>query len=102
MVPMAPSSTRMRSAATRRSVCSVGEMGTIRLTGARSFDQTSSEQQSQRSSQQATSSDPPHANPLPRGERERSLCVARSEAQKMTDRVDEISAVHRVEVKIGD
>src|ERR1700722_3658284 len=77
MVPMAPSSTRMRSAASRRSVVSVGDV----------FD----------------------AEPtmdlralLLRINVSDALLSARPQAEQMADRVDEIGAVHGVEVKISD
>src|SRR5271165_2938495 len=39
---------------------------------------------------------------LTKGRRKRSLPLARPQAQQMTHRVDEIGAVHGVEVKVGD
>src|SRR5438477_10621628 len=80
MVPMAPSSTRMRSAARRRRVCSVGEMVTILYSDS---DMDSC------------------VLPLPFGEREFAVLLARSQPQQMTHRVNQIGAVHGVEVKVG-
>src|SRR5262249_5998333 len=48
------------------------------------------------------SSDPPHPNPLPGGKRERSGLVAWPQAEQMTHRVNQVGAVHGVEVEIGD
>src|SRR5207245_1891246 len=45
---------------------------------------------------------PPHPNPLPCGERERTVFVARAQAQKVTDRIHKVGAVHGVEVEVGD
>src|SRR4029077_14491904 len=78
MVPMAPTSTRMRSAASRRSVVSVGDFldadATMDLR-ALLF----------RSSAGADAG-----------------CRARPQPEQVTDRVDEIGAVHGVEVNVGD
>src|ERR1700719_40197 len=95
MVPMAPSSTRMRSAASRRSVVSVGERSTdIAALGLAFIVRT-----------------PPPPPPLPSGERERAAILLRldcpflfigTQAEQVADCVDEIGAVHGVEVKVGD
>src|SRR5262249_4007468 len=56
--------------------------------------------------QARASSDPPHPNPLPCGERERTVLAARlvawTQAEQMTHGVDQVGAVHGVEVEIGD
>src|SRR5262249_24394864 len=87
MVPMAPSSTRMRSAARRRSVSSVRDMG-IDIAAASGVIR------------------PPSPSPLPCGEREWTVLAARfvawPQAEQMTHRVNQVGAVHGVEVKIGD
>src|SRR5580700_10398130 len=78
MVPMAPSSTRMRSAASRRSVVSVGDFfdvdATMDLRALLFGDSAGAD--------------------TGRG--------ARPQAEQMADRVDEVGAVHGVEVKISD
>src|SRR5262249_11982303 len=48
------------------------------------------------------SSDPPHPSPLPDGKRERRGLVAWPQAEQVTHRVDQVGAVHGVEVKVGD
>src|SRR3977135_2796743 len=87
MVPMAPSSSRMRSAASLRSRDSMGEIlaDTLILMGhlSRLFDT--------RSPARAAC-----GRPLPDGERGR-----RAQAQQMADRVDQVGAVHGVEVEIA-
>src|SRR5262249_41192114 len=49
-----------------------------------------------------SSSDPPHPSPLPDGKRKRSGLVAWPQAEQVTHRVDQVGAVHGVEVEIGD
>src|SRR5208282_4420001 len=77
MVPMAPSSTRMRSAARRRSVASLVDSITDAAIGLRS---------------------------LGLGVRTRAGAVlfAGPQSQQVADRVDEVGAVHGVEVEVGD
>src|SRR5271154_5692695 len=48
-----------------------------------------------------SSAEPPHPDPLPCGERENIVLFARPHAEQMADRVNEIGAVHGVEVKVG-
>src|SRR5580692_507536 len=77
MVPMASSSTRMRSAASRRSVVSVGDFfdaGAAMDLRALLF----------RSNASAG-----------------AVCGARPQPEQVADRVDEIGAVHGVEMKVG-
>src|SRR5215470_6608382 len=91
MVPMAPSSTRMRSRATRRSVSLALVMVLFDICVLRC-------------------SDPPHPTPLPCGEREQAVLVAlfvlnllrRPEPQQVTHRIDQVGAVHGVEMEIRD
>src|SRR5580700_10688703 len=78
MVPMAPSSTRMRSAASRRSVVSVGVF----------FDADATMDLRTLLFRSSARADAGRA--------------ARPQAEQMADRVDEIGAVHGVEVKVGD
>src|ERR1700734_524567 len=78
MVPMAPSSTRMRSAARLRSVISVGDF----------FD--------------AGATMDLRALLFRNNASAGAVCSARPQAEQMADRVDEIGAVHGVEVKVGD
>src|ERR1700747_2676910 len=85
MVPMAPSSTKIRSAATQRSVSSVRDMGIDIATG-------------------SGVTRPP--SPPPWGEAARpgpaARFVAWPQAEQMTHRVDQVGAVHGVEVEVGD
>src|ERR1700733_1509903 len=78
MVPMAPSSTRMRSAASRRSVVSVGDF----------FDTDAT------MDLRALLFRMDMSVGAARG--------ARPQTEQVADRVDEIGAVHGVEVKVGD
>src|SRR3984957_10713260 len=78
MVPMAPSSTRMRSAASRRSVVSVGDF----------FDADATMDLCALLFRSGAGADTGRA--------------ARPQPEQMADRVDEIGAVHGVEVKVGD
>src|SRR5205823_13755543 len=84
MVPMAPSSTRMRSAASWRSICSRGETGTDIA------DMTA------------------NSGALALGLCRSGHCLLaaggrfRPQSQQMADRVDEVGAVHGVKVEIGD
>src|SRR5580692_2649474 len=78
MVPMAPSSTRMRSAASRRSVVSVGDL----------FD--------------ADATMDLRALLFGCNASAGAVDGARPQAEQVADRVNEIGAVHRVEMKIGD
>src|SRR5262249_35956490 len=48
------------------------------------------------------SSDPPHPSPLPDGKRERRGPGAWPQAEQVTHRVDQVGAVHGVEVEVGD
>src|SRR5580658_8162412 len=73
MVPMAPSSTRMRSAARPRSVCSLWDWIAMRLRSLR----------------------------LGWGARFGAPPVAGTQPQQMADRIGQVGAVHRVEVEIG-
>src|SRR6202140_3187949 len=78
MVPIAPSSTRMRSAASRRSVVSVADFFDADATmdlRALLFRGNASAGAGRR---------------------------ARSQTEQMADRVNEVGAVHSVEVKVGD
>src|SRR6202162_2900813 len=77
MVPMAPSSTRMRSAASRRSVVSVGDF----------FDADATMDLRALLFRSDAGAD--------------AGCTARPQAEQMADRVNEIGAVHGVEVKVG-
>src|SRR5579863_4020397 len=70
MVPIAPSSTRIRSAATRRSFCSASDIDLVSELAMRSGALLHSSQ-------------------------------AGPQSQEMTDGVDQVGAVHRVEVEIG-
>src|ERR1700675_2452732 len=74
MVPMAPSSTRMRSAASRRSVVSVADF----------FDADATMDLRALLFRGNASAD------------------ARPQPEQVADRIDEIGAVHGVEVKVGD
>src|ERR1700730_15049875 len=88
MVPMAPSSTRMRSLASVRSLCSVGDV--IR------FDADWDIRRSQAAhlaKARAASAAPPTS---------RGLHHFRPQAEQMADRVDEVGAVHGVEMEVGD
>src|SRR5580692_3125066 len=78
MVPMAPSSTRMRSAASRRSVVSVADF----------FD--------------ADATMELRALLFRNNAGAGAVCNARPQPEQMADCVDEIGAVHGVEVKVGD
>src|SRR5580704_14478667 len=78
MVPMAPSSTRMRSAASRRSVVSVGDF----------FDTDATMDL--------------RALLFCSGAGADAGGAARPQPEQMADRVDEVGAVHGVEVKAGD
>src|ERR1700680_2788354 len=78
MVPMAPSSTRMRSAASRRSVVSVGDF----------FDMDATMDL--------------RALLLRRGAGADTGRAARPQPEQVADGVDEIGAVHGVEMKVGD
>src|ERR1700724_2121568 len=78
MVPMAPSSTRMRSAASRRSVVSVADF----------FDTDATMNLRALLFRGNASADA-------RG-------GARPQPEQVADRVDEVGAVHGVEVKVGD
>src|SRR5262249_55902854 len=69
MVPMAPSSTRMRSRASRRSLASTGD-----ITGRETTLDIYS----------------------------RGLFDGRTQAKEMTDRIDQVGAIHRIEVEISD
>src|SRR5580692_4423808 len=78
IVPMAPSSTRMRSAASRRSVVSVADfLDTNATMDLRTLL---------------------FRNNASAG----AVCDARPQPEQVADRVNEIGAVHGVEVKIGD
>src|SRR5262249_31608708 len=82
MVPMAPSSTRMRSAASWRSVCSRG-------------DGTGTDIRTNSGALALGFCESGHGLLALR----RAL---RPQSQQMADRVDEVGAVHGVEVEVGD
>src|SRR5215470_19395846 len=103
---MAPSSTRMRSAARRRNSASIGEISITRPpSGARRFRAAAP----CRARRTARSAARPGFAPVAwlyarysaATHSSRRLLHGRAQAQQMADRVDQVGTVHGVEVKIG-
>src|SRR5215208_7575411 len=99
MVPMAPSSTRMRSLAASRMAHATGKVLDAFITDELTISKKScgSRRRAQRKRRNPLT---PTLSPLGKGS---ALCLLRSsQTQQMAHRIDQVGAVHRVEMEIGD